>query len=149
MDIHDLFELVAQEKASDLLISAGAPPILRINGQLFRSRTDPLTPEDTEKLVFDFLDDAQKDRFERDKELDFSLAVGRKHRFRVNVYLQKGAVTAALRPIPEDMPMLEDLGVPQGTIDLCKHKQGLVLVDGSDGSWQDDDAGGVDRSHQQ
>jgi len=133
MKIHDLFDLVAQEKASDLLISAGAPPILRINGQLFRSRTDTLTPEDTEKLIFDFLDDAQKERFERDKELDFSLAVGRKHRFRVNVYLQKGAVTAALRPIPEKIPDLADLGLPGGVVELTKRKQGLVLVTGPTG----------------
>ncbi|MBI1320317.1 MAG: PilT/PilU family type 4a pilus ATPase [Candidatus Hydrogenedens sp.] len=133
MKIHDLFDLVAQEKASDLLISAGAPPILRINGQLFRSRTDALTPEDTERLIFDFLDDAQKARFERDKELDFSLAVGRKHRFRVNVYLQKGAVTAALRPIPEKIPMLEDLGLPAGAVEMTKKKQGLVLVTGPTG----------------
>jgi twitching motility protein PilT len=133
MNIHDLFDLVAQEKASDLLISAGAPPILRINGQLFRSRTDSLTPEDTERLIFDFLDDAQKARFERDKELDFSLAVGRKHRFRVNVYLQKGAVTAALRPIPEKIPDLADLGLPSGVVDLTKRKQGLVLVTGPTG----------------
>ena len=133
MNIHDLFDLVAQEKASDLLISAGAPPILRINGQLFRSRTDSLTPEDTERLIFDFLDDAQKARFERDKELDFSLAVGRKHRFRVNVYLQKGAVTAALRPIPEKIPDLADLGLPVGVVELTKRKQGLVLVTGPTG----------------
>jgi len=133
MNIHDLFELVSREKASDLLISAGAPPILRINGDLFRSRTDALTPEDTERLVFDFLSEDQKERFARDKELDFSLAVGRKHRFRVNVYLQKGAVTAAFRPIPENMPALEELGLPTGVYDLVGKRQGLVLVTGPTG----------------
>jgi twitching motility protein PilT len=133
MKIHDLFDLVAKEKASDLLISSGAPPILRINGELFRSRTDALTPEDTEKLIFEFLTQEQKDRFERDKELDFSLAVGRKHRFRVNVYLQKGAITAAFRPIPEDMPSLEDLGLPKGVAELTSRRQGLVLVTGPTG----------------
>ena len=133
MKIHDLFDLVAKEKASDLLISSGAPPILRINGELFRSRTDALTPEDTEKLIFEFLTQEQKDRFERDKELDFSLAVGRKHRFRVNVYLQKGAITAAFRPIPEDMPSLEDLGLPKGVAERTGRRQGLVLVTGPTG----------------
>lgn len=133
MDIHDLFDLVASESASDLLISAGAPPILRINGQLFRSRTDPMTPEQTQRIVYDFLTEDQRERFEQDKELDFSLAVGRKHRFRVNVYYQKGAVTAALRPIPEKIPGIEGLGLPETVTDLVGARQGLVLVTGPTG----------------
>ncbi len=133
MDIHDLFDLVAQENASDLLISAGAPPILRIHGQLFRSRTDALTPEQTEKLIFDFLSDDQRERFLNDKELDFSLASGRRHRFRVNVYRQKGAVTAAFRPIPEKIPDIEALGLPEAVKDVAATKQGLVLVTGPTG----------------
>ena len=134
MNIHDLFDLVAKEEASDLLISAGAPPILRINGQLFRSRTDPLTPERTKELIYDFLSEDQKQRFEREKELDFSLAVGRRHRFRVNVYLQKESVTAALRPIPEKIPNLDELGLPNSVHELCAARQGLVLVTGPTGS---------------
>lgn len=133
MNINDLFELVAKEKASDLLISAGAPPILRINGNLFRSRTDALTPEQTKQLIYDFLTEEQKQSFEKNKELDFSLAVGRKHRFRVNVYLQKQAVTAALRPIPEKMPALDDLGLPDTVKQLARARQGLVLVTGPTG----------------
>jgi twitching motility protein PilT len=133
MQINDLFELVAQENASDLLISAGAPPILRINGQLFRSRTDTLTPEGTEKLIFEFLTADQRAHFEKHNELDFSLAHGRRHRFRVNVYRQKGAVTAALRPIPEKIPAVEDLGLPDGVIELSETRQGLILVTGPTG----------------
>ncbi len=133
MNIHDLFDLVAQEKASDLLISAGAPPILRINGQLFRSRTDPMTPEQTQALIYDFLSEEQIAHFEEHKELDFSLASGRKHRFRVNVYRQKEAVTAALRPIPSEIPSLEDLGLPAGVEDLALAHKGLVLVTGPTG----------------
>jgi twitching motility protein PilT len=133
MDIHDLFDLVAQEKASDLLISAGAPPILRIHGQLFRSRTDALTPEMTEKLIFDFLTEDQREQFLANKELDFSLASGRRHRFRVNVYRQKGAVTAAFRPIPENIPSLDDLGLPESVKGIANVRQGLVLVTGPTG----------------
>ena len=133
MDIHDLFDLVAQENASDLLISAGAPPILRINGQLFRSRTDALTAEQTKELIYNFLTDDQKKHFEAHRELDFSLAAGRKHRFRVNVYLQKEAVTAALRPIPESIPDLQQLGLPDGIENLVEARQGLVLVTGPTG----------------
>ena len=133
MDIHDLFDLVAQEKASDLLISAGAPPILRIHGQLFRSRTDALTPEMTEKLIFDFLTEEQREHFLAHKELDFSLASGRRHRFRVNVYRQKGAVTAAFRPIPEVIPDLDALGLPASVKEIANVRQGLVLVTGPTG----------------
>ncbi len=133
MDIHDLFELVASEKASDLLISAGAPPILRINGQLYRSHTDPLTAEQTQKLIYDLLTEDQLVVFESNKELDISLAVGRKHRFRVNVYRQKEAVTAALRPIPERIPDMTELGLPDSVRDLAHARQGLVLVTGPTG----------------
>ena len=133
MNIHDLFDLVASEKASDLLISAGAPPILRINGNLFRSKTESLTPEQTKALIYDFLTDEQKQMFEKNHELDFSLAVGRRHRFRVNVYLQKQAVTAALRPIPEKIPALDDLGLPDFVTTLARSRQGLILVTGPTG----------------
>lgn len=133
MNINDLFELVAQEKASDLLISAGAPPILRINGQLYRAKTDSLTPEMTQKLIYSFLTEEQITRFEKDRELDFSLAVGRRHRFRVNVYRQKQAVTAALRPIPEKIPAIEELGLPAKVQQLAHKRQGLILVTGPTG----------------
>ncbi len=134
MDIQELFDLVASKGASDLLISAGAPPILRINGELFRTRTDPLSQEQTKALVYSLLTDGQVASFERRRELDFSLAVGKKHRFRVNVYLQKGAVTAALRPIPETIPSLDDLGIPPTVSELATARQGLVLVTGPTGS---------------
>ena len=133
MNMNDLFELVAQEKASDLLISAGAPPILRINGQLYRAKTDPLTPETTQKLIYGFLTEEQITRFEKDRELDFSFAAGRRHRFRVNVYRQKQAVTAALRPIPEVIPSLDELGLPQRVTELAHARQGLILVTGPTG----------------
>ena len=94
MKIKELLDLVAKEDASDLFITAGAPPALRVNGELLRTRYDSLTPESAQELVYGFLTADQKKRFEEHKELDFSLAVGRKHRFRVNVYMQKGAITA-------------------------------------------------------
>jgi twitching motility protein PilT len=133
MELKDLFDLVAKQQASDLIISSGAPPVLRVNGRLFRTRNDALTPEATQKLIFDVLTPAQQRHFEEHKELDFSLAVGRKHRFRVNVYSQKGAVTGAFRPIPEKIPTLDELGVPQIVQDLATVKQGLILVTGPTG----------------
>jgi twitching motility protein PilT len=133
MDIKELLDLVAKENASDLLITAGAPPMLRVDGQLFRTRHEALTPEQTQDLVFSFLSKEQRLMFDAAKELDFSLAFGRKHRFRVNVYLQKQAVTAALRPIAEVIPSLRELGLPEDVDKLAEAKQGLILVTGPTG----------------
>jgi len=132
-ELKRLFELVAKENASDLLIGAGAPPVLRVNGQLLRMKGDPLTPEQSAKLVFDILTPDQKKAFDEKKELDFSFAVGRKHRYRVNVYLQKQAVTAAFRPIPEEIPKWEDMGLPDYVNEIAQARQGLVLVTGPTG----------------
>jgi twitching motility protein PilT len=133
MEIKELLELVAKENASDLLITAGAPPMLRVNGELFRTRYEALTPENARELIYSFMQPEQQKAFEQFKELDFSLALGRKHRFRVNIYLQKEAVTAALRPIPEKIPSLQELGLPEDIAKLATVKQGLVLVTGPTG----------------
>jgi twitching motility protein PilT len=133
MELRELFDLVRKQNASDLLISAGAPPMLRVDGRLLRTRTEALTPEQSKKLIYSGLSAEQKKRFESDKELDFSLASGRKHRFRVNVYYQKQAVTAAYRPIPEEIPSLDELGLPDVVKNLAQAKQGLVLVTGPTG----------------
>ncbi|HOQ90794.1 MAG TPA: type IV pilus twitching motility protein PilT [Candidatus Hydrogenedentes bacterium] len=134
MDFRELFDLVREQQASDLLISAGAPPVLRINGDLYRTKTDPLTPEDTRALVYSLLTADQIQRFEERNELDFSLAYSNKHRFRVNVYRQRGAVAAALRPIPEQIPNLFELGFPEWIIEFTKARRGLLLVTGPTGS---------------
>ncbi len=133
MELRELFDLVRKQNASDLLISAGAPPMLRVDGRLLRTRTEALTPEQSKKLIYSGLSAEQKKKFESDKELDFSLASGRKHRFRVNVYYQKQAVTAAYRPIPEEIPSLDELGLPDVVTELAQAKQGLVLVTGPTG----------------
>jgi twitching motility protein PilT len=133
MEIKELLDLVAKEKASDLLITAGAPPMLRVNGDLYRTRHDPMTAEQTQQLIYSFISKEQRARFEEAKELDFSLAFGRKHRFRVNIYMQKQAITAALRPIPEVIPSLRELGLSEGIEKLADVKQGLVLVTGPTG----------------
>jgi twitching motility protein PilT len=128
-----LFDLVVKEGASDLLISAGAPPVLRVNGLLLRTKGDSLTPEASKKLIYEVLSKEQKAHFEKEKELDFSLAPTRKHRFRVNVYYQKEAVTAAFRPIPSEIPKWDTLGLPDYVEELARAKQGLVLVTGPTG----------------
>ena len=131
--MNKLFDLVSEEGASDLIVSAGAPPVLRVNGQLIRTKGDPLTPEQSKKLIYGLLDADQKKKLEADRELDFSLAVARKHRFRVNVYFQKQAVTAAFRPIPEKIPSPDELGLPEYVTTIPEVRQGLVLVTGPTG----------------
>ncbi len=131
--MHDLFEQVVRESASDLLISAGAPPMLRVNGRLMRTRGESLTPEQTREMLYSLLTEKQVAHFEEHKELDLSFAVGRKHRFRVNVYLQRQAVTAAFRPIPDEIPTLDSLGLPPIMEELAAARQGLVLITGPTG----------------
>jgi twitching motility protein PilT len=92
VDMKELFDLVQEEKASDLLLTAGAPPAIRVDGKFFRAKYDPLTPEDVKRLVYSILTDKHREIFEEKRELDLSLGVTRKHRFRVNVYMQKGCV---------------------------------------------------------
>ncbi len=133
MTSKQLFDMVVKEKASDLLIGAGAPPMLRINGELLRTQGESLTAEESKKLIYSLLTADQKKTFEAEKELDFSLAAGRKHRFRVNVYMQKQAVTAALRPIPDRIPKWQELGLPEYVQEIAMAKQGLVLVTGPTG----------------
>ncbi|HOJ68524.1 MAG TPA: type IV pilus twitching motility protein PilT [Candidatus Hydrogenedentes bacterium] len=134
LSFEELFDLVRSQGASDLLISAGAPPVLRINGDLYRTKTDPLTPEDTRSLIYSLLTEDQVKTFEARHELDFSLAYGNKHRFRVNVYRQRGAVAAALRPIPETIPNLFELGMPEWVSEFARARRGLLLVTGPTGS---------------
>ncbi|MFP6581191.1 MAG: type IV pilus twitching motility protein PilT [Candidatus Hydrogenedentota bacterium] len=133
MNMKQLFDLVAKEGASDLIVSVGAPPVLRVNGQLLRTKGDALTPEASKKMIYDLLSKDQILTFEDHKELDFSLAVGRKHRFRVNVYYQKDTVAGAFRPIPTEIPDLGELGLPPYVGELANAKQGLVLVTGPTG----------------
>lgn len=133
MTMKQLFGLVAKEGASDLLVSAGAPPVLRVNGSLLRTKGDSLTPETSKKMIYELLSEEQILSFEGHKELDFSLAVGRKHRFRVNIYYQKDTVAGAFRPIPTEIPALDDLGLPHYVAELAQAKQGLVLVTGPTG----------------
>ncbi|MEX2015664.1 MAG: type IV pilus twitching motility protein PilT [Candidatus Hydrogenedentales bacterium] len=133
MEMKQLFALVEKENASDLLISVGAPPMLRVDGELLRTKSDALSPDETQKLVYSILTADQKKRFEKELELDLSLSVGRKHRYRVNVYMQKGTLTAAFRPIPNKVPHWEELGLPSFVEKIASTKQGLVLVTGPTG----------------
>jgi twitching motility protein PilT len=134
MDIRDLLLLCVQKAASDLHITENEPPILRIDGKLNRCRELPaLSKENLKVMIYAVLTNTQKEMFEKDLELDFSLALPGLDRFRVNIHLQKGSVEGAFRRVPLEIPKVEDLGLPPIVIDLARKPNGLVLVTGPTG----------------
>jgi twitching motility protein PilT len=120
--------------SSDLHITTGTPPQLRIDGSLVPLRTEAMTPVDTKQLCYSILTDAQKLRFEEDQELDLSFGVKNLARFRANIFMQRGAVAGAFRLVPFKVVPLEDLGLPPVVRGLCDRPRGLVLVTGPTGS---------------
>ncbi len=134
MDIRELLQLVVEKKASDLHLAVGKPPIVRINSILTPTGYDPLLPEETSRLIYSILSDEQKQRFEMEKELDFSMSLHEFGRFRVNVHHQRGTVAASLRCIPMRVPTLEELHLPEVLGSLVNRTSGLVLVTGPTGS---------------
>lgn len=129
-----ILEQVINLRASDLMLSVGSPPMVRISGRLGPMQgMDVLTSEDVEFFLSQILKADQKDILEVNKELDFSVALGTKSRFRVNAFYQKGYPSVVLRSIPMVIPKLEDLGLPPDVGALADLKQGLVLVVGPTG----------------
>lgn len=133
MEIHELLLLCIKKRASDLHFTENEPPILRIDGKLHRTELPLLTRDVLKKMIYGVLTDLQKEMFERDLELDFSLALPGLDRFRVNVHMQKGSVEAAFRRIPLEIPSIEQLGLPPIVLDLARKPNGLVLVTGPTG----------------
>src|SRR3989338_2896679 len=133
-DINTLLKLAQEKKASDLHITVTNPPVLRIDGKLCITEFSSLNREDAKDLVYSMLNNEQKSAFERDKELDFSFALPKMDRFRVNVHIQKGNVEAALRRVPMNIPSIKDLGLPDVVYDFVKRPNGLVLVTGPTGT---------------
>lgn len=135
VQIETLLKLMVQKNASDLHISAYAPPHLRIDEKLVPTEYPPLTPDDSKKLAYSMLKPQQIERFEREFELDMSFGIEGLGRFRVNVFLQRGVVGAAVRLLPVHIMTFEECGLPIGVVnDLCKRPKGLVLVTGATGS---------------
>ncbi|MFO7626313.1 MAG: type IV pilus twitching motility protein PilT [Candidatus Fermentibacteraceae bacterium] len=133
LNIRTLLKEMMERRATDLHITVGAPPTIRIDGDLIRMEYDPLTPKETQSVIYSLLKDEQKKRFELDKELDFAFGIKGLSRFRANVYLQRGAVAAAIRVIPYEILGFEELGLPPVVATLADKRQGLILVTGPTG----------------
>jgi twitching motility protein PilT len=133
-NLHQLLKAMVEKGASDLHITTGSPPQLRIDGSLVPLKTPPLSPVDTKQICYSILTDAQKHKFEEESELDLSFGVKGLSRFRANIYMQRGAVAGAFRTIPFKILTFQELGLPTIVADLCKKPRGLVLVTGPTGS---------------
>jgi twitching motility protein PilT len=120
--------------ASDLHVTSGLPPMVRISGKVEPLDYPPLTANATRDLIYDLLSNDQRQRLENEWELDFSYALPRSARFRVNVYFQRGAIGAAFRTIPSEIRSIGDLGLPEAVEELTEKPRGLVLVTGPTGS---------------
>ncbi len=132
--MQQLLEIVAKQEASDLHISAGRIPTIRIDGHLVPIlKQAVLSPTDTEGLLFSVLDEKQKEKLLQDGEVDFSLSFADKARFRVNVYRQSGFFSGAFRLIPARIRTIEELNLPPILHNLTRHSQGFVLVVGPSG----------------
>src|SRR2546428_1572059 len=133
MHIDDLLRQTVEAKASDLHLTVGVPPMIRIWGKLQPTSHPALTPEDTFQLAYSMLNTFQKQKFEKNWELDLSYAVTGLGRFRVNVYRQRRSVGVASRVISANIPSVEELNIPMVMKDLCRLPRGLILVTGPTG----------------
>lgn len=134
MFLEELLQLVFDRGASDLHISMGLPPVIRVDGKLVRTDYPPLTKEDTQRLIFSMLTNEQRRVLEQNWELDCSYGVSGLGRFRVNVYKDRGNFAAALRSIQSNVPTFEQLGLPPIVKEIAERPRGLVLVTGPTGS---------------
>ncbi len=135
VNLRTLLDEMIERGASDLHITAGERPKLRIDGQMISAAPDiVLTPRDTLAMAYSILTEVQKKRFETEDELDFSFGIANLSRFRGNVYKQRGCVSMAIRQIPYEIRSFQDLGMPPIVERLAEKPRGLVLVTGPTGS---------------
>lgn len=134
LNMQDLLMMLMEKKASDLHITAGLPPMLRIDGEVKSTQFEKLTPDTCQRLIYSLLTDSQKEKFEASNELDLSFGIKGVGRVRMNVFRQRGSVGAALRSIPQKILTFEELNLPAVAYEMMKINKGLVLVTGPTGS---------------
>lgn len=132
--IEDLMEEVIERGGSDLHLSAGLPPYIRISGKLTPTEHEPMSPEACQRLIFSMLNNSQRKALEQNWELDCSYGVKGLARFRVNVYKDRGTYAACLRALSSKIPSMDLLGLPPIVRELSEKPRGLILVTGPTGS---------------
>jgi len=134
LNLRELLEEMVKLGASDLHLTVGSPPVVRVDGKLLRLKYDFLNSEQTKKLAYSMLNEKQKLKFEQNSELDFSFGIEQMSRFRCNMFVQRGNIAVVLRQIPYKIKSFEELGLPQVIAEFAKLPRGLVLVTGPTGS---------------
>ncbi len=134
MTIQDLLRFTAEAGASDLHVSAGSHPMVRVNGRMKRLNLPILTVEEMENLVFSVMNEVQKEMFIKNLEIDFSTKLSNDVRFRVNAFNQINGIAAAFRVIPNEIKQYEELHLPEVLKKLTTKEKGLILVTGPTGS---------------
>ncbi len=135
VSVTELLEAVIEINASDLIITAGTPPVIRLHGDLRRLSEFPiLTPRVLQNMIYAILPQRHREKLEQDLELDMSYALPGKARFRVNVYWQRDSLAAAFRLIPYEIKTIEALGLPPAVSELADYPRGFVVVTGPTGS---------------
>ena len=134
IDLNKLLSLMVENGSSDLHITPGVPPMLRIDGKLVPVKHPPMNPTETKDLCYSVLTDMQKHRFEENWELDFSFGVEGLGRFRGNVFTQRGSVAGAFRLLPFQLKSYQELGLPPVLAELARKPRGLILITGPTGS---------------
>jgi twitching motility protein PilT len=132
--LRQLLEDMVKMDASDLHLTVGSPPVVRVDGKLIRMQYDILTPDMTKKLAYSIMNEKQRLKFETNSELDLSFGIENMSRFRCNIFMQRGNVAVALRQIPFRVRTFEELGLPKVVSEFSKLPRGLVLVTGPTGS---------------
>jgi twitching motility protein PilT len=133
--MHDLLTLMIERGASDLHITTGTHPQIRLHGKLTAlTQFEVQAPQDTQRLAYSVLNEGQKQKFEEENELDLSFGIQGLARFRCNVYRQRGAVAAAIRVIPVKIRGFDELGLPAIVEQMADRPKGLILVTGPTGS---------------
>ncbi len=132
--VEEILSAAKKAGASDVHITVGIPPKMRVNGKLIMMEGERLMPADTMTIAESVMNDVQKVRFEEKGEVDMSFAIAGEGRYRVNIYKQRGSAAMAFRLVDTVVPAPETLGVPNSVIDLYRKKRGLVLVTGPTGS---------------
>ncbi len=134
IDMHQLLQVMVEKGASDLHLTAGTPPQLRVDGSLYPLKIPPLKPADVQRLCYSVLTEGQKKRFEERNEIDLSFQWKGVSRFRANFFRQRGSVAGAIRQIPTRIMTFEELGLPSVVHQMVDKPRGLILVTGPTGS---------------
>ncbi len=134
MDISELLAFVVKNKASDLHLSSGLPPMIRVHGDVRRINLPAMDHSEVHGMIYDIMNDSQRKHYEENLECDFSFAIPNLARFRVNAFVQNRGAAAVMRTIPSKILSLEELNAPKGFAEIANQPRGIVLVTGPTGS---------------